>query len=246
DGRSGQIVSVEALIRWQHPELNLLLPDDFIPLAEESGLINTVGNWVIREACRQLSTWAKAGYDHLVVAANISTHQLRTTDLPGFVAGALREAGVRGNRLALEITEGVVMDDPDQVLVALGALKSLGIKLAVDDFGTGYSSLAYLKRFPLDVLKVDRVFVEDIVENQNDADLVAAIVTMAKGLGLAVVAEGVETEEQFRVLRQLGCRRFQGYLFSPPVPAEELERLLEQPAPFRAVCQPRGLDSNRA
>lgn len=222
----GRIIGCEALVRWLSPELGLVQPSDFIPVAEETGLIGAIGEWVLREACRQAAQWGRGGLPELAVAVNVSARQLWQAELPARVASILRDTGLDPGRLELELTESVIMGQETLAAERFGQLKSLGVKLAIDDFGTGYSSLAYLKRFPIDVLKIDRSFVRDIPGDADDMEIAAAIVAMARALRLTVVAEGVETPAQLAFLAEKACYAYQGYLFSPPVPADEFERLL--------------------
>lgn len=214
-------VGVEALIRWRKPSGALVSPLDFIPLAEEMGLIDQIGHWALIEACHTLVQWRSLGLSGLGVSVNVSALQLRN---PGFVQqlhGVLQASGLPGAALTLEITESVAMEDPQATVSRLEAIRQLGVCLAIDDFGTGYSSLAYLKRLPLDCLKLDRTFVEDLETDSNDAAICAATIALAHNLGLSLVAEGVETEGQHRYLAELGCDRQQGYWFSRPLPKDE-------------------------
>jgi diguanylate cyclase (GGDEF)-like protein/PAS domain S-box-containing protein len=222
----GRCIGAEALVRWQHPERGLLKPGEFVDLAEESGLIVPVGIWVVEEACRQAAVWEAAGdAGDFVVSVNLSGRQLGHPDTPDHVAHALAASGIDPGRLALEITESVLMDDADSTMEAIGALKGLGVGLSIDDFGTGYSSLGYLKRFPVDAVKIDRSFVAGLGEKQEDSAIVAAVVGLGHALGLNVVAEGVETPRQRDELIALSCDAAQGFLFSPPVPAANLNGL---------------------
>ncbi len=226
DLSSGRIVGIEALIRWQHPEQGLISPAQFIPFAEERGLIVPIGEWVMREAFRQNREWQRAGLPAIPVAVNISPLQFRQKD---FVKKTLRlaeEAGLAPRHAEFEITEGVIMRDVQSAQAVLGALKAAGFQLSVDDFGTGYSSLNYLKRFPIDKLKIDRSFVHGLPADADDAAIVSAILAMAQALRLKVVAEGVETAEQVEFLRAKGCDQAQGYYYSKPMPAEDLAGLL--------------------
>jgi diguanylate cyclase (GGDEF)-like protein/PAS domain S-box-containing protein len=218
DLESGFTVGVEALLRWQHPERGLIPPLDFIPLAEETGLIVPIGAWVVREACRQARTWREAEPNRqaLRIAVNLSARQLAQPDLADLVAEALEETGTDPSSLVLEITESVLTEDAESTVEALRALKSLGVRISVDDFGTGYSSLLYLKRFPVDILKVDRSFVEGLGTDPEDSAIVAGVVGLARTLGLTTVAEGVETEKQLEALRDLGCEFGQGFLWARP------------------------------
>lgn len=220
---SGDICSVEALIRWQHPRLGLVSPIDFIPVAEETGLIEPIGAWVLDEACRQLAAWRAAGIDGLGMAVNLSARQLRSSGLVDMVRTALTRHALREDDLELEITESVAMTNPELAIDQLHALRTLGVRLAIDDFGTGYSSLAYLKNLPIQVLKLDRSFVNGIESGGNDAVICAATIALAHSLGLKVVAEGVETPAQQDFLAHTHhCDFLQGYLFGKPLRASEL------------------------
>jgi len=224
---SGIMEGAEALVRWHHPALGLVAPDEFIPLAEESGVIVPLGAWVLEQACRELAGW-QAGAPALTVAVNLSVRQVLTPDLAGVIASVLRRTGVRPADLCLELTESMFIDDADYAGRMLAGLKSLGVRLAIDDFGTGYSSLSYLKRYPVDAVKVDRAFVDGLGTDPHDSALVAAIVAMADALGLEVTAEGVETGDQLANLRRLQCRRAQGFYLAPPMPAAELTKLVAE------------------
>ena len=226
DLHDGRITGFEALVRWQHPERGLIPPLEFIPLAEETGLIIPLGNWVLRQACVQTKAWQRRGMPGLVVAVNISGVQFRQRDLVQTVSEILEESGLDARYLELEITESVVMEDAAQAKAMLEQLHAMGVGLSIDDFGTGYSSLSYLRRFPIQKLKIDQTFIHDILVNGEDASIVQAIVALAKGLRLQVVAEGVERKDQLDFLRGLGKGEYQGFLFSKPVPAPELERRL--------------------
>lgn len=226
DTNTGGVVGAEALLRWQHPEQGLIPPFRFIPLAEEMGLIGELGDWAIRAACHELIRLESKGLRLPKVAVNVSAMQF-TPSFIRRVKQILEETGVDPSKLELELTEGVVMGDTSASVRALGELREMGVSLSIDDFGTGYSSLSYLSRFPLDELKIDRSFVIAADKSEQDASLVVAIIAMAKGLGLKVVAEGVETPEQYHFITSSGAQVIQGYLFSKPVPAEELEALLD-------------------
>jgi len=225
DTDSGTVVGAEALVRWEHPDKGLIPPFKFIPLAEEMGLIGELGDWVLTEACRQMVEFKAEGLALPKVAVNVSALQFNARFIKR-VEEVLYETGLDPTALELELTEGMVMDHSNATLDALNALKTLGVSLSIDDFGTGYSSLSYLSRFPLDELKIDRSFVIDFDKSDNDASLVIAIIAMGKSMNLKVVAEGVETHEQYHFLTQNGATIIQGYLFSKPVPAEELRPLL--------------------
>jgi diguanylate cyclase (GGDEF)-like protein/PAS domain S-box-containing protein len=222
--RSGRIVGAEALIRWKHPERGMISPGVFIPLAEETGLILDIGHWVIEEACRQVRAWADAGLAMPPVAVNLSARQF-DAGLPRRVAEALARHGVRPEQIMLEITESLLVRGADNVIAIMNELVAMGLALALDDFGTGYSSLAYLKKFPISTLKIDRSFVIGLPHEENDCAIARAIVTMAQQLRQEIVAEGVETVAQMAFLRDLGCDQLQGYLFSPAVGATEFARM---------------------
>jgi PAS domain S-box-containing protein len=226
---TGALAGVEALIRWNHPELGMVPPSHFISLAEETGLIVPIGDWVLAAACRQNHAWQRAGHPRLPVAVNIASPHFRQGGLTDSVARALRDTGLDPQWLELEVTESMLMDRGDATLDTLFELKNMGVRLAIDDFGTGYSSLSYLKRFPLDALKIDRSFIKDLPRDAEDAAIAKAVIAMAHSLKLEVVAEGVETAEQLAFLQQHGCDLVQGYFFSRPVPAEEFARLLAAP-----------------
>lgn len=232
---SGKITGMEALLRWQHPQKGLISPAQFIPIAEETGLIVPIGEWVLRSACAQNMAWQEAGYPPRRVSVNLSVRQFRQTNLVHTIARILRETGLEPNWLELEITESMAMEDVDFTIMILRDLKEMGIKLSIDDFGTGFSSLNYLKRFPLDTLKIDKSFVGDIGTTPDGAEIVTAIVSLAQNLHLRVIAEGVETQEQFHFLRQKKCDEMQGYLFSRPISAPEFERMLSEDKKFTAV-----------
>ena len=223
---SGRVVGAEALIRWNHPRRGLVPPDQFIPLLEETGLIVAVGRWVLETAARQTLAWQQAGLDLPSVSVNLSARQLQSDTLLSDVANTLARSGLPPASLDLEITESMLMQNAEQAIQILGGLKKTGVTISLDDFGTGYSSLAYLKRFPLDAVKVDRSFVRDIVADSDDASITRAVITMAHHLKLKVVAEGVETAEQLAMLISHQCDVIQGYFFSRPLPVEEMENLL--------------------
>jgi EAL domain-containing protein (putative c-di-GMP-specific phosphodiesterase class I) len=225
---SGRIVGVEALVRWEHPERGLVGPDAFIALAEETGLIVPIGTWVLNEACTLARRWQveRLGGDPLVVRVNVSARQLAADDLVDVVAAALERSGVDPEHLCLEVTESVLVEDPDASARKLAALKAVGVKIAVDDFGTGYSSLEYLRRFPVDCVKIDRSFVRGIPHSSEDVAIVNAVIDLGHALGLSVTAEGVETDEQLDRLQSNGCDTAQGFLFSRPEHPDVVERLL--------------------
>ncbi|MFA5976053.1 MAG: EAL domain-containing protein [Elusimicrobiota bacterium] len=226
DLRSGKIVGVEALIRWEVPGYGLVPPVEFIPIAEEAGLIVPMGEWVLRTACTQHCAWRQMGLPILSVAVNLSARQFHEQDLAKTIGQVIRSVGMEARFLELEITESYAMQNADYTISVLRDLKEKGIRLSIDDFGTGYSSLSYLKQFPIDALKIDRSFVKDLSADPHDAAIASAIIVLAHNLGLEVVAEGVETLEQLAILRKQQCDRMQGYLFSRPVPAAELEAMV--------------------
>ncbi len=228
--QSGLIIGVEALIRWRHPDLGMIMPDRFIHVAEETGLINSIGDWVLCEACRQAQSWCEAGLPALTMAVNVAPVQFRQAGFIEVVAGALAASGLEAGRLELEVTERTVMHDADINLGTLSALHRMGVELSLDDFCTGYSSLAYLKRFPVGKLKIDRSFVNDLEVDSDYRAIASTIVSMGRNLRLTVLAEGVENFEQLALLRKMGCDMAQGFHFSRALPADEMARLLaEQP-----------------
>ncbi|MDR0307834.1 MAG: EAL domain-containing protein [Chitinispirillales bacterium] len=224
---TNRIVGMEALIRWKHPEMGMIPPGQFIPVAEATGLILPIGEWVLRNACKQAVEWQK-NHEPIVISVNLSARQFIQQDLVEVVRNVLKETGLPPAFLELEITESLGMKNPEQTLKTLIDLKAMGVRIAIDDFGTGYSSLSYLKRFPIDTLKIDRSFVMDMPEDQSDAEIVKTIIALAHSLRLTLIAEGVEKESQAQYLLENGCEKIQGYLFSPPVPAEEFLRLLKR------------------
>jgi diguanylate cyclase (GGDEF)-like protein len=226
DTMSGTFYSAEALIRWRHPERGLVSPAAFIPLAEECGLIGPIGEWVLREACRQGRAWQQAGLSPVRIAVNVAASQFRAGDLVETIHQALADAELEARFLEVELTESAVMSDPEESIKILEQLSEMGVLVSVDDFGTGYSSMSYLRRFPIDQLKIDRSFLSEITARSDDASIVGAIVSLAHNLRLKVVAEGVETVAQLDLLKRLGCDQYQGYQFSPPVPAAEFESLM--------------------
>jgi diguanylate cyclase (GGDEF)-like protein len=231
--RDGAVVGAEALLRWHHPERGWVAPGQFIPLAEESGLIVPLGEWVINEACRQLQQWQQRGLPVLKLAINISAEQVARSDVPNTTLKAIWKHGIRPQALELEITETLLMQDVKAARAMMGALKDAGASLAIDDFGTGYSSLSYLRQFPVDTLKIDRSFVQNAHASEDDAVICEAIIAMGKKLKLTVVAEGVELEEQRAFLKAAGCDQAQGFLYSKPLPAAEFEAYLLAAAPSR-------------
>jgi EAL domain-containing protein (putative c-di-GMP-specific phosphodiesterase class I) len=243
--RIGGVHAVEALLRWEHPEHGLVEPQDFIHIAEATGLIIPIGEWVLREACRQGRQLHDAGH-HLGVSVNLSAKQLDDPTMLHHLHDALSRSAFPPTSLTIEVTETSMIDDTESALAAFQGIKELGVRLVVDDFGTGYSSLAYLRRYPVDGIKIDRSFVRDVVDNDDDRAIVASIVDLARDLDLWTVAEGVETQEQLACLMHMGCEFIQGYLFSRPVPADQLADLARALAgPTRPIPRPRA-DPNRA
>jgi len=223
---TGQLVGMEALIRWKHPEKGFISPGVFIPVAEETGMIMRIGEWVIREACDQGVRWMNKGYQLHKISVNLSARQLKDESLPSQISRALQETGMPADYLGIELTESAIILDPEIALSRLQKIKEMGVSLSLDDFGTGYSSLSYLKRFPIDTLKIDQAFVRDVKVDHEDAALVKAIIAMAHGLGMDVIAEGVEIQEQLEFLGANACDSIQGFLFSRPLPADEMEAML--------------------
>ncbi|NNF67485.1 MAG: EAL domain-containing protein [Gammaproteobacteria bacterium] len=228
DKRTDSIIGAEALLRWNHPVRGMVPPDDFIPLAEETGLIAPIGEWVLNEACRQTSEWHRAGYDSLMVAVNLSERQFRRDNLLQVVTNALLSSALPPEFLDLELTESMIMQNASSSIETLAAINTMGIKISVDDFGTGYSSLSYLKRFPIDVLKVDQSFVSDIATNVDVAAITSAIIAMARSLHIDVIAEGVETPAQMNHLIEQGCTKMQGYMLGRPMSAVQFRALLDE------------------
>ena len=226
---NGRIHGAESLIRWSHPRRGNVSPVEFIPLAEESGLILPIGHWVLETACRQLASWARRPETaHLNLAVNVSARQFRQEDFVDQVLGLLAQTGADPHRLKLELTESHLLEDIEGIIARMVELQAHGVGFSLDDFGTGYSSLSYLKRLPLDQLKIDRSFVQDVLSNPNDAAIVRTVVALGQTLGLAVIAEGVETAEQRDFLASAGCHAYQGYLFGRPLPLDAFETLLRE------------------
>jgi EAL domain-containing protein (putative c-di-GMP-specific phosphodiesterase class I) len=237
DLRSGRVSGFEALVRWLHPQLGMVPPLDFIPLAEETGLIVPIGTWVLREACRQAAEWnrRRPATEPLSISVNLSARQLQQPDLPQLVAEALASTGLAGHCLTLELTESLLINDVDLTVARLRQLKALDVRLAIDDFGTGYSSLAYLRRFPIDILKIDKLFVDGVATEAPEASLTGAIVHLARTLHLSTVAEGIESLDQCGPLRDSGCQLGQGYYFAKPLTSADAEILLFTTATEDAV-----------
>jgi len=231
------ITGAEALLRWHHPELGWVSPAEFIPVAETSGLILPIGEWLLREALSQLRRWDAAGLPELRMAVNLSAVQFRHDDLPELVSRVLSETGMPAERLELELTEGAAMDNPAMAITVMNELHARGVHLAIDDFGTGHSSLSYLKKFRVSKLKIDQSFVRDLTDDSEDRAIVDAVIRMAAALGLQTLAEGVETDGQLAFLRRQGCQAVQGYLFSRPIAAEAFaEFVLARTAALSALA----------
>jgi EAL domain-containing protein (putative c-di-GMP-specific phosphodiesterase class I) len=232
----GVVMGAEALVRWLHPERGLVSPAEFIPLAEETGLILPLGNWVLQTACTQLAVWAQSpDTAHLSLSVNVSVRQFSQSDFVPQVLLALARSGAHASRLKLELTESLLVAHMEDVIAKMNALQARGVGFSLDDFGTGYSSLAYLKRLPLDQLKIDQGFVRDILIDPNDAAIAKMVIVLAESLGLTVMAEGVETQAQMDALLEQGCRAYQGYLFSRPVAVEDFEVYLRGVSAARAM-----------
>jgi EAL domain-containing protein (putative c-di-GMP-specific phosphodiesterase class I) len=224
---TGEITGVEALIRWRHPDRGLLPPTQFVPIAEDCGLILPIGRWVLREACRQARGWQEAGLPFNRISVNVSAAEFRAKTFLAEVSASLKETGLEARYLDLELTESALMLRAESSAAILHSLKAMGVHLAVDDFGTGYSSLSYLQRFPIDILKIDKSFVHQITGDLDDSPIVGAIINMGKSLKQRVIAEGVETEQQLAFLQGQHCLEGQGYLFSQPLPAAQFAHLLQ-------------------
>jgi diguanylate cyclase (GGDEF)-like protein len=227
-GEDGRMTGVEALLRWDHPQRGTVAPSAFIPTAEETGLIIPIGHWVLEQACAQLAQWAgRPERAHLEIAVNVSVRQFRHPDFVDEVMAAIGRFKIEPRKLKLELTESLLAEGIEVTVAKMGSLKDMGVRLSLDDFGIGYSGLAYLKRLPLDQLKIDREFVRDILTDPNDAAIARTIIGLARSLGLDVIAEGVETEVQREFLARLGCTQYQGYLFCPPLPLARLEGFID-------------------
>lgn len=230
------IKGLEALIRWHHPKRGMVSPAEFIPLAEESGLIVKIGEWVLESACQHLQKWQNAGFEMVPLSVNVSGIQFKRTALPEFIAELLEKYQISPDLLEIEITESAIMTDVEDSITRLSEIKAQGISIAIDDFGTGYSSLSYLKKFPIDVLKIDRSFIIDVATNQEDAGIVNAILGLSESLGLKVVAEGVEDKQQLSTLKLMGCAIIQGFLFSKPMSSDKCYDLMASTAAQRKLC----------
>jgi diguanylate cyclase (GGDEF)-like protein len=225
---SGRLVSAEALVRWEHPQLGMILPETFIPIAENTGLIIDLGAWVLQEACTQAMRWRMAGFDWMRVSVNLSPLQFRRGDVDLVVSKALQDSGLPASALELELTESLFIDEPEAVAAVLHRLRERGVSLSIDDFGTGYSNLGYLQRFEVEILKIDRSFISRLVENPQDQAIVRAIVQMAHSLNLTVLAEGIEDRQTLERLIELGCDLGQGFLWAEGVPSDAFDTLLQQ------------------
>jgi EAL domain-containing protein (putative c-di-GMP-specific phosphodiesterase class I) len=228
DTATGRVNSAEALIRWRHPQRGLLQPADFIPVADECGLLDVIGEWVLLEACRQARIWQQRGPRAVRVAVNLAPSQFRLLDLVGQIRRALAATGLDPALLEIELTETAVMSDAEESVHILEAISRMGVLVSVDDFGTGYSSMSYLRRFPIDKLKIDRCFVEQMTTRPEDASIVGGIISLAHSLRLKVIAEGVETPEQLKMLTKLGCDQYQGFYFSPALLPAKFEELVQE------------------
>jgi EAL domain-containing protein (putative c-di-GMP-specific phosphodiesterase class I) len=227
ESRTGRVTGIECLLRWQHPKLGIVLPDQLVPLAEETGLIVPIGKWALRTACLQARAWTAQGLP-LRIAVNLSARQFMSPTLLEDVTGIIAETGISERLIEFEVTESMMMRDPEEAVKLLRSLKAVGVRLTIDDFGTGYSSLAYLKRLPIDCVKIDASFIRGIPVDASDVAITETVIAMSRGLGLRVVAEGVETRDQMRFLEARGCDEMQGYYFARPMPADQLAAYLRQ------------------
>jgi EAL domain-containing protein (putative c-di-GMP-specific phosphodiesterase class I) len=238
---SGEVIGAEALVRWRHPERGLMPPGTFLPVAESSGLIVPIGEWVLRTACAEARKWHEKGFSGLTVSVNLSSRQFQQADLVSQVTNALADTGLEPDKLDLEITESNAMQNAEHSINTLWGLKKQGVRISMDDFGTGYSSLNYLKRFPIDRIKLDQSFVRDLPGDKDDAAIAMAVIAMGRSLELVVIAEGVETEEQLEFLKDRDCDQLQGFLFSRPLPPDAFATFLEEdraagPGPARSAA----------
>jgi EAL domain-containing protein (putative c-di-GMP-specific phosphodiesterase class I) len=229
---TGEIVAVEALIRWQHPKKGLLLPMDFIPLAEETGLIIPIGEWVLRTACLQNKAWQDSGFSPIRVAVNLANQQLKQPDLVAMIRNVLQETGLDPQYLEIELTENVLINNIE-VINRIHELKEMGMQIALDDFGTGYTNINYLKQIPLNSLKLDKSIIDNIDSNRSDEVIMQAIIAMASSLNFEVLAEGVETQKQLDCLKTVNCENIQGFYFSKPLLSQDIEELLKKPDSFK-------------
>jgi len=221
----GQLIGAEALIRWQHPEMGLIPPANFIPIAEENGQIHEIGEFVLRSACFQAKHWQNQGYNPIKISVNLSVRQMQP-ELPKLVASILQESELDSKYLELELTENILLDNVENSISILQELTAMGLKVSIDDFGTGYSSLSYLQRLPISTLKIDRSFLNDVQSENDDAPIITTIIGMAKNLKLNVIAEGIETSQQFEFLKKHQCDQAQGYFFGHPCPTEQFTKIL--------------------
>ncbi|MEO8104515.1 MAG: EAL domain-containing protein, partial [Betaproteobacteria bacterium] len=228
DMRTSRIIGAEALLRWHHPTRGTVSPGEFIHLAEETGLVHEIGDWVLDAAFSQARRWHEAGYSDLRLAINLAAGQFRATNLAERIQERMLREGCRPQSIEVEVTETGMLRDPEGVGRTLTALRELGLRVAIDDFGTGYSSLSHLKRFPIDTLKIDKTFVADVLTDRDDTAIVSAVIALARALDMEVIAEGVETEAQRAMLAALGCDAYQGFLFSRALPAADFEALLRR------------------
>jgi len=236
DIKTGEVIGMEALLRWQNPELGIISPSEFIPVAEDTGLIIPIGEWVLHAACRQNKAWQSMGLKPLVIAVNISMRQFKQTNFLGNIMKVLDETGLSPEFLELELTESIIMEDAESVIGILNKLKAIGVRLAIDDFGTGYSSLEYLKRMPIDKIKIAQSFVRSITTDENDMALATTIIRIGHSMKMSVIAEGVETIEQFKLLRSLHCDMIQGYLIARPAPEAGIELFLGKELSLDISC----------
>ncbi len=235
DSESRQIIGAEALLRWDNEDAGLVLPADFVPLLEEIGIVDRVGEWVIETACLQLQAWINAGMEPMLISVNVSAKQFRDRNFAAVVASVLERTGLEPRYLELELTESMLVDNIEKAMEIMQQLKKLGVVLSIDDFGSGYSSLSYLKKLPVDFLKIDRSFVTDIENNESDLAIISAVTDVANSLGMKVVVEGVELDEQYEILKEKGCHMMQGYLFSHPLKAEDFEKIILKSTRFNTA-----------
>jgi EAL domain-containing protein (putative c-di-GMP-specific phosphodiesterase class I) len=242
--KSGEIVGAEALLRWNHPEHGLMTPAEFIPFAEETGMIVDIGHWVLRNACAELKRWRDAGLPEIRMSINMSARQLAEKNIVKYVSNILRDYGIPGHCLEIEITENTIMSDMDSIIHKLKNISKRGVYIAIDDFGTGYSSLSYLHKLPIHTLKIDRTFIKEVNMKQRGKSIVNTIVAMVKGLNLNVIAEGVETQQQLDYLQEIDCNEAQGFLFCKPLPSDVVVQLLIQ-EPYAVPDSNSGLHGGR-